>query len=146
MRLDLIAEISRQQFEAIPLDAESPQADVVSEARSKECDYVLYTVATQVKDPGAGGIAPASLPKGVTLDPAKYQALTAITLYKVGKPQPELNNLPLAADSPQFAVDAVDATFVQESNKIAQQVSDDAHPKAATKTTRPAAKPSKPQQ
>ena len=113
-----------------------------SEARSKECDYVLYTVATQVKDPGAGGIAPASLPKGVTLDPAKYQALTAITLYKVGKPQPELNNLPLAADSPQFAVDAVDATFVQESNKIAQQVSDDAHPKPATKSTRPAAKPS----
>lgn len=141
MRLDLIAEISRQQFEAIPLDAESPQADVESEARSKQCDYVIYTVATQVKDPGAGGIAPTSLPKGVTLDPAKYQALTAITLYKVGKPQAELNNLPLAADSPQFAVDAVDATFVQESNKIAQQVSDDAHPKAATKTTKPAAKP-----
>ncbi len=134
MRLDLMAEISRQQFEAIPLDAESPQADVESEARSKECDYVIYTVATQVKDPGAGGIAAASLPKGVTLDPAKYQALTAITLYKVGKPQPELNNVPLAADSPQFAVDAVDATFVQESTRIAQQVADDAHPKPATKT------------
>lgn len=122
MRLDLMAEISRQQFEAIPLDAESPQTDVESEARLKECDYVIYTVATQVKDPGAGGIAAASLPKGVALDPAKYQALTTITLYKVGKPQPELNNLPLAADSPQFAVDAVDATFAQESNKIAQQV------------------------
>jgi hypothetical protein len=140
MRLDLIAEISRQQFEAIPLDAESPQADVESEARSKECDYVIYTVATQVKDPGAGGIAAASLPKGVTLDPAKYQALTAITLYKVGKPQAELNNVPLAADAPQFAVDAVSATFVQESSKIAQQVSDDAHPKPATRT-RTATKP-----
>ena len=138
MRLDLIAEISRQQFEAIPLDADSPQASVESEARSKECDYVIYTVAAQVKDPGAGAIAPASLPKGVTLDPAKYQALTAITLYKVGKPQAELNNVPLAADAPQFAVDAVDATFVQESNKIAQQVSDDAHPKPATRTTKPA--------
>lgn len=141
MRLDLMAEITKQQFDVIPLDAESPQSDVESEARSKECDYVLYTVATQVKDPGAGGIAPATLPKGVTLDPAKYQALTAITFYKVGKPQPELNNVPLAADSPQFAVDAVDATFVQESNKIAQQVSDDAHPKAATKTTKPSTKP-----
>lgn len=141
MRLDLMAEISHQQFEAIPLDAESPQADVESEARSKECDYVIYTVATQVKDPGAGGIASASLPKGVTLDPAKYQALTAITLYKVGKPQPELNNVPLAADSPQFAVDAVDATFVQESSRIAQQVSDDAHPKPPTKTTRTSTKP-----
>ena len=143
MRLDLIAEISRQQFEAIPLDADSPQSTVESEARSKECDYVIYTVATQVKDPGTGAIAPASLPKGVTLDPAKYQALTAITLYKVGKPQPELNNVPLAADSPQFAVDAVDATFVQESSKIAQQVSDDAHSKPATRTTRPAGSPNK---
>lgn len=134
MRLDLMAEIARLQFEAIPLDAESPQADVESEARSKDCDYVIYTVATQVKDPGAGGIPAGSLPKGVTLDPAKYQALTAITLYKVGKPQAELNSVPLAADSPQFAVDAVDATFVQESTRIAQQVSDDAHPKPATKT------------
>jgi hypothetical protein len=147
MRLDLMAEITKQQFEAIPLDAESPQADVESEARSKQCDYVLYTLTTQVKDAGTGGIAAASLPKGVTLDPAKYQALTAITLYKVGKPQAELNNVPLAADAPQFAVDAVDATFVQESTKVAQQVSDDAHPKAATKTTKPAAKPaSKPKQ
>ena len=139
MRLDLMSEITKQQFEAIPLDAESPQADVESEARSKDCDYVLYTVAAQVKDPGAGGIAP--LPKGVTLDPAKYQALTAITLYKIGKPQAELNNVPLAADSPQFAVDAVDATFVLESNKVAQQVSDDAHPKAGAKTTKTTAKP-----
>jgi len=147
MRLDLMAEITKQQFEAIPLDAESPQADVESEARSKECDYVLYTVTTQVKDAGAGGIPANALPKGVTLDPAKYQALTAITLYKVGKPQAELNNVPLAADAPQFAVDAVDATFVQESTKVAQQVSDDAHPKAATKSTKPAARPaSKPKQ
>ena len=141
MRLDLMAEITRQQFEAIPLDAESPQAEVESEARSKQCDYVLYTVSTQVKDAGAGGIPAGALPKGVTLDPAKYQALTAITLYKVGRPQAELNNVPLAADAPQFAVDAVDATFVQESAKVAQQVSEDAHPKAATKTAKPAAKP-----
>ena len=142
LRLDLMSELQRQQFEAIPLDAESPQADVESEARSKQCDYVLYTVATQVKEPNSGAIPAPSLPKGVALDPSKYQALTAVTLYKVGKPQPELKDVPLAADAGTFAVDAVSATFVQESTRVAQQVSDDAHPKppAATKSTRPAAK------
>lgn len=141
LRLDLMSELQRQQFEAIPLDADSPQTDVETEAKGKQCDYVLYTVATQVKEPNSGAIPAASLPKGVTLDPAKYQALTAVTLYKVGKPLPELKDVPLAADAGTFAVDAVSATFVQESNRVAQQVSDDAHPKpAATKSTRPAAK------
>ena len=141
MRLDLMSEIVRQQLEAIPLDAESPHADVVSEAGAKQCDYVLYTTAAQVKDPNNGGISAAALPKGVKLDPAKYQALTAVTLYKVGKPQPEIKELPLAGDAPQFAVDAVSATFVEESTRVAQQVSDDAHPKAATKSTKAPAKP-----
>ncbi|HKD83526.1 MAG TPA: hypothetical protein VKB58_02170 [Terriglobales bacterium] len=141
LRLDLMSELQRQQFEAIPLDADSPQADVETEARSKQCDYVLYTVATQVKAPNSGTIPAASLPKGVALDPSKYQALTAVTLYKIGKPQPELKDVPLAADAGTFAVDAVSATFVQESNRVAQQVGDDAHPKpAAAKTTKPAAK------
>ncbi len=140
MRLDLMSQFLRQQMEAIPLDAESPQADVLSEAVSKQCDYVVYTTATQVKEPGNGGISAASLPKGVKLDPAKYQALTAVTLYKIGKPQPELKEIPLAGDAQQFAVDAVSATFVEESTRVAQQVSDDAHPKSAAKTTKTSAK------
>ncbi len=141
MRLDLISEIVHQQMEAIPLDAESSHADVESEAVSKQCDYVVYTTASQVKEPGNGGISPASLPKGVKLDPAKFQALTAVTLYKLSKPQPEIKELPLAADASQFAVDAVTATFVEESTRIAQQVADDAHPKPATKTAKTPAKP-----
>jgi len=141
MRLDLLSEIVHQQMEAIPLDAESPQSDVESEARSKQCDYVVYTVASQVKDPGNGGISPAALPKGVKLDPARFQALTVVTLYKLGKPQPELKDVPLAAEAPQFAVDAVTATFVEESNRIAQQVADDAHSKAAAKTAKAPPKP-----
>ncbi len=93
-----------------------------------------------MKEPGNGGISAASLPKGVKLDPAKYQALTAVTLYKIGKPQPELKEIPLAGDAQQFAVDAVSATFVEESTRVAQQVSDDAHPKSAAKTTKTSAK------
>jgi hypothetical protein len=72
----------------------------------------------------------------VTLDPAKYQALTLITMYKVGKPAPELKDVPLAADANQFGVDAVTATFTLESDRVAQQIADDAHPKAAPKTAK----------
>ena len=96
----------------MPLDAEAPHTDVVAEATAKQCDYIVYTISTQVKDAGSGGLPPASVPKGVTLDPAKFQALTNVTLYKVGRPAPELKDLALAADANQFAVNAVMATFV----------------------------------
>jgi hypothetical protein len=133
LRLNLISEIGRHQMDAVPLEAEAPQADVESEARAKQCDYILYTVTAQVKEPGSGGLPPASVPKGVTLDPAKFQALTDVTLYKVGKPLPEVKNLPVAADATQFDVNAVMATFVAVSDRVAQQVTEDAHPKPASK-------------
>jgi hypothetical protein len=142
LRLNLMSEIERNKMEAIPLDANAPQADVENEARAKQCDYFVYTVPTQVKDAGSGGLPVSSLPKGVTLDPAKFQALTAVTLYKVGKPAPDFKDMPIAADASQFAVDAVMATFVLESDRIAQQIADDAHPKPAAKTvTKTVAKP-----
>jgi hypothetical protein len=81
----------------------------------------------------------------VTLDPAKYQAVTAATLYKVGNPVPDFKDLPVAADASQFAVDAVMATFALESDKIAQQIENDAHPKPAAKPAKaPAKTPAKP--
>jgi hypothetical protein len=140
LRLNLLSEFGRHQLEAVPLDAESPHADVQTEAVAKQCDYIVYTVSSQVKDAGSGGLPPASVPKGVTLDPAKFQALTDVTLYKVGKPTAELKDLPLAADASQFAVNAVMATFVQESDIVAQQIADDAHPKPVTKPTKTPAK------
>ena len=141
LRLNLMSEIGRHQLEAVPLDAESPQQEVESEARAKQCDYILYTMPSQVKDAGTGGLPPASVPKGVVLDPAKFQALTNMTLYKVGKALPEIKDLPLAADAGQFAVDAVTVTFVIASDKVAQQVEADAHPKAPSKAPAKASKP-----
>ena len=141
LRLNLLSEFGRHQLEAVPLDAEEPHTDVVAEATAKQCDYIVYTVSSQVKDAGSGGLPPASVPKGVTLDPAKFQALTSVTLYKVGKPAPDFKDLPLAADANQFAVNAVMATFVQESDRVAQQIADDAHPKPAAKPARTTAKP-----
>jgi hypothetical protein len=141
LRLNLISELERNKMEAVPLTADSPQADVEAEARAKQCDYIVYTVPTQLKDAGTGGLPASALPKGLTLDPAKFQALTNVTLYKVGNPAPDFKDMPLAADANQFAVDAVMATFVIESDKVAQQIADDAHPKAAAKAAKPAAKP-----
>jgi hypothetical protein len=141
LRLNLMSEIERNKMEVVPLTSEAPYTDVEAEARSKQCDYIVFTVPSTVKDANTGGLPPASVPKGVTLDPAKYQALSAMTLYKVGNAQPEIKELAIAADSSQFGVDAVMATFVIESDNIAKQVADDAHPKAAAKTTKPAARP-----
>ncbi len=140
LQLDLLSEFSRNKIDTVVLSTDTPLKDVESEAREKQCDYFVYTVPTVLKDPNTGGLAPASLPKGVKLDPANYQALTLITLYKVGKPVPELKDAPIAADANKFGVDAVSATFVQESDRVAQQIADDSHPKAAAKSTRPAAK------
>jgi len=145
LQLDLLSEFGRNQIDTVVLTADSPLKDVESEARAKECDYFVYTVPTVVKDPNTGGLAVASLPKGAKLDPANYQALTLVTLYKVGKPVPELKDVPLAADANKFAVDAVSATFVQESDKVKQQIADDAHPKPAAKSTRTAVSTTKKQ-
>ena len=140
LRVNLISELERNKMEAVPLDANAPHTDVESEAKTKQCDYIIYTVPTALKDPNSGGLPAASLPKGVTLDPAKYQAMTAVTLYKVDKLQPELKDVPLAADAGQFAVDAVMATFVLEADTIAHQIEDDAHPKPAAKAIKPPTK------
>ena len=129
LRLNLMSELERNKMEAIPLVADAPNSDVESEARSKQCDYIVYTVPTTLKEPNSGGLPPASVPKGLTLDPAKYQAITTVTLYKVDQPRPELKDVALAADASQFGVDAVMATFVLESDTIAHQIADDAHPK-----------------
>ena len=133
LRLNLMSEFARQQLEPIPLDAEGPRQEVESEARSKQCDYFVYTVSTQVTEPGSSGLVPSSVPKGLKLDPAKFQALSGVTLYKVGKPLPEIKDLPLAADATQLGVDAVMETFVLESDRIAKQIAEDAHPKPASK-------------
>ena len=142
MQLGLLSEFARNQLDPVQLSDGTPGA-VEIEAKEKQCDYFVYTVPTVLKDPNSGGIAATSLPKGTKLDPAKYQALTLMTLYKVGKPAPELKDVPVAAEADKFGVDAVTNTFIEESNRVAQQIADDAHPKATPKpATKPAAKTS----
>jgi hypothetical protein len=131
-------------MEAVPLDAEG-DSSIAAEAASKSCDYILYTDASQVKDPSSGGVVlPAGL-KGVSLDKTKYQALLAMTLYRVGKPQPALKQAPLAADGDQMGVNAVMAAFEKEADKLAEQVKKDREPARPSRTTpAPAKKPATP--
>ncbi|MDP9262828.1 MAG: hypothetical protein M3O85_00740 [Acidobacteriota bacterium] len=142
LRMNLMSEITVRKMEAVGLDADAPLADVVREARDKQCDYILYTTLRQVNEPGSG-LPPALVPKGAKFDPANFQALTDMTLYKVSKPLPEIKELHLAADAAQLGINAVMATFEKESDKVAQQVAEDAHPKTAAKPAarRPVAKP-----
>ena len=128
--VNLMSEFSRNQMEPVALTADAPHSDVESEAKEKQCDYLVYTTSNHVAEPGTG-LAATQVPKGVKLDPAKYQALSGITLYKVGKPLPEIKDLTLAAEGDRFGVDAVMATFVQESDRVAEQIHEDQHPKTA---------------
>jgi hypothetical protein len=143
--VNLLSEFARNQMEPVALDADAPHSDVESEAKEKQCDYVVYTTSNHVTEPGTA-LPAAQVPKGAKLDPAKYQALSGMTLYKVGKQLPEIKDLALAADGERFGVDAVMATFVQESDKVAEQVHEDLHPKAAKPkaAAKPAASKPKP--
>ncbi|MBZ5628730.1 MAG: DUF4412 domain-containing protein [Acidobacteriia bacterium] len=133
LRINLMSEVTVRQMEAVPLEADGDPA-IAAEAAQKACDYILYTDASQVKDPGSGGVAlPATL-RGVSLDKNKYQALLAMTLYRVGKPQPELKQTPLAADGEQMGVNAVMAAFEKEADKLAEQVKKDREPVKPSKT------------
>jgi hypothetical protein len=144
LRMNLMSEITLRQMEAVAIDSESESA-VAGEAAEKQCDYVLYTDANQVKAPDSGGVVLPPALKGVSLDKSKYQALLAMTLYRVSKPQPELKQLPLAAAGDQMGVNAVMAGFEMEAQKVADQVKKDSEPakpgKAVPgKTTPPPAK------
>ena len=144
LRINLMSEITKRNMEAVPLDAEAPHETVLAEAREKQCDYVLYTDANQVKDPGSGGLPSAAVPRGTSLSSDQYQALLDITLWKLGKPQPVRKDLPIAEDAEQFGVNAVMAAFEKEAEKVAEQVKKDAEARRAPVRAAPAKAPARP--
>jgi hypothetical protein len=142
LRVNLMGEITLRQMEAVPLDADGDPG-IAAEAADKQCDYILYTDARQVSDPGSGGVTVPAALRGVSLSKDKYQALLAITLYRVGRRLPELKQAPVAADADQFGVNAVMAGFEKEADKVAEQVKKDHAPARPSRTT-PAKKPATP--
>lgn len=142
LRVNLMGEITLRQMEAVPLDADGDPA-IAAEAADKQCDYILYTDARQVADPGSGGVTLPAVLRGVSLSKDKYQALLAITLYRTGKRLPELKQAPVAADADQFGVNAVMAGFEKEADKVAERVKKDREPAKPSRTA-PAKKPAAP--
>ena len=139
LRINLMSEVTLRQMEAVALDSDD-DSGIAAEAKSQDCDYILYTDASQVKDPDSGGVVlPAAL-KGLSLDKTKYQALLAITIYRVGKPLPAMKQAPVAADGDRMGVNAVMAAFEKEADKLAEQVKKDREPAKKT-TPAPAKKP-----
>jgi hypothetical protein len=135
LRLDLMYELQLRKMEAIPLDAET-QADAIQEARGKDCDYVLFTDATAIGDPGqpAPHIAnPSHLVKAAAVDPKNYNAVLDIALWKPIKKEPQLK-ASLPGTAPVRAVDAVMNGFENEADAVRKQIDEDLHPKSAPAT------------
>ena len=139
LRLDLMYELQLRKMETIPLDAET-QPDAIEEAKGKDCDYVLFTDATAIGDPGQPAPPlPGKVVKAAAVDPNNYNAVLAIALWKPMKKEPQLKtSLPGAA--PVRAVDAVMKGFENEADAVREQIDKDLHPPKAAPATKPAAR------
>ena len=142
LRLNLMYEVSLKKIEPIPLDAET-QKDALDEGREKSCDYVLFTDATAIGDPGQPAPqVPGRMVKAAAVNPANYNARLDIVLWKPQKPQPELKEA-IPGTAPVRAVDAVMNGFENEAAAVREQIDKDLHPSKATPAKAPAHHPVK---
>ncbi|MGH9764326.1 MAG: hypothetical protein ACREDR_30920, partial [Blastocatellia bacterium] len=93
LRSRLIGEIAGSSIDAVPIDATSSSA-IVSEAKQKQCDYILYTNIDEVKKPSTaskiGGILgrrTAGVGGG-----DKYEVQIDYILYPTGSNSPVLSS------------------------------------------------------
>jgi len=130
LRLNLMYEISIRHMEPIPLANDQP-ADVVAEARQKDCDYILYTDAAGIGDPGQPAPAmPGKMVKASSVDPNNYNARLDIELFKTAKTLPQLKTS-IPGSAPVRAVDAVMNGFEHEAQAVREQIDKDLHPTKA---------------
>ncbi|HXE90264.1 MAG TPA: hypothetical protein VNK82_04795 [Terriglobales bacterium] len=84
----LMNEIRDYDADAVPLDATKPD-DIQMEARSKDCDFVLYTDLTRMKAAGkVGGF----LGRATGLGTGKYEAQVDYRLFPTGEDTPRLES------------------------------------------------------
>ncbi len=129
LRLNLIYELGLKKVDTVPLTADAPD-QIVAEAQQKGCDYILYTNAAALADPGQP--AP-PLPRGTKPapnDPANYNARLDIQLFKTAKKLPQLDTS-VPGSAPVRAVDAVMDGFGREAQAVRDQIDEDLHPKKA---------------
>jgi hypothetical protein len=138
LRLNLMYELSLKKIDSVPLTTDAPD-QIVAEAKQKGCDYILYTNAAGLGDPGQP--APPLPGKGTkaTTDPNNYNARLDIQLFKTAKTVPQLN-ASVPGSAPVRAVDAVMDGFGHEAQAVRDQIDEDLHPKKSAPTAKPAAK------
>ncbi len=142
LRLDLMYEVQVRKMEPIPLDAED-QKEAIEEAKAKDCDYVLFTEAAAIGDPGQPAPPiPGRVIKAAAIDPNNYNARLDVLLFKTRKPLPDLKqSIPGAA--PVRAVDAVMNGFENEAEAVREQIDKDLHPQKPVPAKAPGKRPAK---
>jgi hypothetical protein len=136
LRLNLMYEVSMRKMETIPLDSDTQKA-AIDEGIEKGCDYVLFTNATAIGDPGQPAPATSGkFLKAAAIDPANYNVRLDVMLWKPHKAMPELKES-IAGTAPVRAVDAVMNGFENEATAVREQIDKDLHPRTAVPTKAP---------
>ena len=139
LRLNLMYELSLKKVDTIPLTADAPD-QIVAEAQQKGCDYILYTNAGALADPGQPAPPlPGKATKAAATDPSNYNARLDIQLFKTAKKLPQLDTS-VPGSAPVRAVDAVMDGFGREAQAVRDQIDEDIHPKKAGPAAKPASR------
>ena len=131
----LIGEIRNRQVDAVPLDSSARQA-LEEEARSKDCDYILFTDLGQM-DQGPGAKLPAQFHAIAITGEGDYLGRVDWELFRTGKTLPQWKTSE-AARAAGLGVNAVGDSVIKEAAAVVEEIQ---HPhKAAPAATKPPAR------
>lgn len=115
------------QVDAVPIDATAPE-DVLNEARTKDCDYILTTNIAQLQDNPAATL-PTHLAKTVIITgTGRYLGRVDFDLTKLGMRLPQLQTSE-AARADDLAVNAVGASIDKELEAVVEELRNPHKPK-----------------
>ncbi len=108
------------QFDVVPIDSITPE-DIVNEARTKNCDYILTTTLAQLDDNPAA-VLPASMAHTVTVTGSgPYLGRVDFLLTMVGLRLPQLK-VSEAARADKLAVNAISDSIDKEVEAVVQEI------------------------
>ncbi|HXZ29283.1 MAG TPA: hypothetical protein VEG08_14915 [Terriglobales bacterium] len=132
LRVLLIGEIRNRQVDAVPLDSTERQA-LEEEARSKDCDYILFTDLGQM-DQGPEAKLPAQLHTIPITGEGDYLGRVDWQLFRTGKTVPQWKTSEAARNS-GLGVNAVGDSVVKEAGAVVEEIQ---HPHKAAPAPAPA--------
>ncbi|MFY9607886.1 MAG: hypothetical protein WAU45_04630 [Blastocatellia bacterium] len=119
VRSKLISSITDGDVDAVPLDSRTP-AEIETEARQKECDYILYTDIVLLKTSGkAGGLLGRATGVGALKE--KVESRLDFRLFPIGSASPQLTSSATARDE-KSEDDSLSMSAGQEGTAVAVEV------------------------